>query len=136
MSTILEVEKPLLELEDKIRELREVDLTGQVNAEVAAGRYLGAVGGAPAFMRGAAASKGGLGIIALPSTAKGKSRIVRNLSGPVSTARSDVGLVVTEHGIADLRGASLSERRERLLAIAHPDVVSELAASPDKAGQN
>lgn len=114
----------------------EVDLTGQVNAEVAAGRYLGAVGGAPAFMRGAAASKGGLGIIALPSTAKGKSRIVRNLSGPVSTARSDVGLVVTEHGIADLRGASLSERRERLLAIAHPDVVSELAASPDKAGQN
>ncbi|MFC6198315.1 acetyl-CoA hydrolase/transferase family protein [Ponticaulis profundi] len=106
----------------------EVDLTGQVNAELAAGRYLGAVGGAPAFMRGAAQSKGGLGIIALPSTAKTRSRIVNKLSGPVSTARSDVGFVVTENGIADLRGASLSERRDRLMAIAHPDFQSDLDA--------
>ena len=99
----------------------EVDLSGQVNAEVAGGRYVGAVGGAPAFMRGAAASRGGLGIIALPSTAKGRSRIVAQLSGPVSTPRCDVGLVVTEYGVADLRGASLAQRRDRLLAIAHPD---------------
>ncbi len=106
----------------------EVDLTGQVNAELAAGRYLGAVGGAPAFMRGAAQSKGGLGIIALPSTARTRSRIVNTLSGPVSTARSDVGFVVTENGIADLRGASVAERRDRIMAIAHPDFQAELEA--------
>lgn len=107
----------------------EVDLTGQINAEVASGRYLGAVGGAPAFLRGAALSKGGLGIVALPSTAKGKSRIVNKLSGPVSTARSDVSFIVTEHGIADLRGASLKERREQMLAIAHPDHVAGIEKS-------
>lgn len=98
----------------------EVDLTGQVNAEVAGGRYVGAVGGAGNFLRGAAASKGGLPIIALPSTARGRSRIVRTLSGPVTTPRADTALVVTEHGIADLRGASLAEREASLLAIADP----------------
>ncbi len=99
----------------------EVDLTGQVNAEIAAGRYVGAVGGSANFARGAAASKGGLAIIALPSTARDRSRIVPALSGPVTTARSDVGFVVTEHGVADLRDATLNERRQRLLAVAHPD---------------
>ena len=99
----------------------EVDLTGQVNAEVAGGRYVGAVGGSGDFLRGAASSNGGVGIIALPSTARGRSRIVRDLSGPVTTARSDVGVVVTEFGIADLRNATLEERKARLLAITHPD---------------
>ncbi len=99
----------------------EVDLTGQINAEIANGRYLGAIGGAAAFLRGAGASRGGLPIIALPSTVGSVSRIVTALSGPTSTARSDVGLIVTEHGVADLRGLSLRQRREALLAIAHPD---------------
>jgi acetyl-CoA hydrolase len=99
----------------------EVDLSGQINAEVARGDYVGAVGGAVDFLRGAARSPGGLPIVALPSTAGEHSRIVANLSGPVSTARSDAGIVVSEFGVADLRGAPLSVRRERMLAIAHPD---------------
>lgn len=99
----------------------EVDLTGQVNAEVVGADYVGAVGGATDFLRGAARSAGGLPIVALPSTARHRSRIVSELSGPVSTARSDAGLIVTEFGVADLRGQSLSVRRERMLAIAHPD---------------
>ncbi|MEQ8299501.1 MAG: acetyl-CoA hydrolase/transferase C-terminal domain-containing protein [Hyphomonas sp.] len=99
----------------------EVDLTGQVNAELAGGRYVGAVGGAGNFLRGAAESRNGMGIIALPSTSRGKSRIVQTLSGPVTTPRSDVCFVVTEYGIADLRNATLHQRRERLLAIAAPN---------------
>lgn len=99
----------------------EVDLTGQVNAEVAGGDYVGAVGGAADFLRGAARSAGGVPIVALPATAGQASRIVAELSGPVSTARSDAGFVVTEYGVADLRGQPLRVRRERLLAIAHPD---------------
>ncbi len=99
----------------------EVDLTGQVNAEVAGGVYVGAVGGAIDFLRGAARSKGGLPIVALPATAKGKTRIVAQLSGPVSTPRADAGLFVTEHGIADLRGQPLSRRVRRLIDIAAPE---------------
>jgi acyl-CoA hydrolase len=99
----------------------EVDLTGQVNAEVAGGRYVGAVGGATDFLRGAHASQGGLPIIALPATAGARSRIAARLSGPVSTGRADVGLVVTEHGVADLRGVDLAERRRRMVAIAAPE---------------
>jgi acetyl-CoA hydrolase len=98
-----------------------VDLSGQVNAETVGRRYVGAVGGAPAFQRGAAASRGGLPITALASTAHGASRIVARLDGPVSTQRADVGLVVTEHGVADLRGLGLTQRAERLIAVAHPD---------------
>ena len=99
----------------------EVDLTGQINAEVAAGVYVGAVGGAVDFLRGAARSRGGLPIVALPATAKGKTRIVAQLSGPVSTPRSDAGLIVTEHGVADLRGQTLSRRVRRLIDIAAPE---------------
>jgi len=99
----------------------EVDLTGQINAEVAAGVYVGAVGGAVDFLRGAARSRGGLPIVALPATARGKSRIVAQLNGPVSTPRSDAGLIVTEHGVADLRGQTLSRRVRRLIDIAAPE---------------
>ncbi len=110
----------------------EVDLTGQVNAETARGLYVGAVGGAGDFLRGAARSRGGLPIIALQSMAgSGEgavSRIVRQLSGPVSTPRSDAAIIVTEHGVADLRGLSLSERVRRMIAIAHPDLRGELEA--------
>ena len=104
----------------------EVDLTGQINAEVAAGCYVGAVGGAVDFLRGAARSKGGLPIVALPATAKGKTRIVAQLSGPVNTPRSDAGLIVTEHGVADLRGQTLSRRVRRLIDIAAPEHRADL----------
>jgi acyl-CoA hydrolase len=102
----------------------EIDLSGQVNAEVAGGRYLGAVGGQVDFVRGGMASMGGRSIIAFPSmTPDGKhSRIVASLDGrPVTTARSDVDLIVTEYGVAHLRGCSVRERARRLIAIAHPD---------------
>jgi acyl-CoA hydrolase len=99
----------------------EVDLTGQVNAEVSGGRYRGAVGGSMDFLRGAARSPGGLPIVALPARAGERGRIVAALSGPVSTPRADVGIVVTEFGAADLRGLTLRGRQRRMLEIAHPD---------------
>ncbi|MES2261778.1 MAG: acetyl-CoA hydrolase/transferase C-terminal domain-containing protein [Pseudomonadota bacterium] len=98
----------------------EVDLTGQINAEVAAGQYVGAVGGAPDFLRAAHLSSGGLPIIALPATAGERSRIVPRLNGPVSTSRCDAGLIVTEYGVADLRGQSLKTRIRRMIDIAAP----------------
>lgn len=109
----------------------EVDLTGQINAEVAGGAYVGAVGGAIDFMRGAHASRGGLPIIALPSTALSgsQSRVVERLTGPVSTPRADAGIIVTEYGFADLRGCSLRERAQRMLSIAHPDFRNRLASA-------
>ena len=90
----------------------EVDLTGQVNSEVANGSYVGAVGGAPDFARAASQSPGGASLILVPS-----SRIVERLSGPATIARSDAGVVVTEKGSADLRGCTLRERERRLRAI-------------------
>lgn len=99
----------------------EVDLTGQVNAEVAGGSYVGAVGGALDFIRAANASPGGVSLIVLASSVGTKvSRIVAQLSGPVATPRSEAGVIVTEHGAADLRGCTLAERANRMLAIAHP----------------
>jgi acetyl-CoA hydrolase len=90
----------------------EVDLTGQVNGEVARGSYVGAVGGALDFVRAANQSPGGVSITVLPA-----SRIVETLSGPVSTPRSEAGVVVTERGAADLRGCTLRERERRMRAI-------------------
>ena len=84
----------------------EVDLLGQVNSEVANGSYIGAIGGAPDFI-GAA----GLSLVLVPA-----ARLVARLSGPVST--SDAGVVVTELGVADLRGCDAAERARRLHAIA------------------
>ena len=106
----------------------EVDLTGQVNAEIANGVYVGAVGGAVDFVRAAHRSAGGLPIIALPSRHGSSSRIVSRLSGPVTIPRSDAGIIVTEHGIADLRQLSLARRREAMIAIAHPDFRGKLRA--------
>lgn len=99
----------------------EVDLTGQVNSEALGDSYLGAVGGQVDYVR-AAASSGGRSIIALPSTAGGgkATRIVAKLSGPVTTARSDVDVIVTEHGAAQLRGQSISQRARAMLAICDP----------------
>jgi acyl-CoA hydrolase len=99
----------------------EVDLTGQVNAEMVAGTYMGAVGGVGDFLRAAQTSPGGVPIVALPSTAGAHSRIVARVSGPVTVPRSDACVIVTEHGVADLRGLSLAQRVPRMLAIAHPE---------------
>lgn len=90
----------------------EVDLSGQVNGEIARNSYVGAVGGALDFVRAANQSPGGLSIIALPA-----SRIVERLSGPVSVPRSEAGVFVTEHGVADLRGCTLAERERRMKKI-------------------
>jgi len=99
----------------------EVDLTGQVNAEVAGGSYVGAVGGALDFIRAANQSPGGVSLILLPSAVGTRtSRIVGKLSGPVATPRSEAGVIVTEQGAADLRGCTLRERAKRMLRIAHP----------------
>lgn len=106
----------------------EVDLTGQVNAEQSGSAYLGGTGGQVDFVRAGSRSKGGRSIIALSATAKGGSisKIVPTLSGPVTTARSDVDVIVTEFGAAELKGQTLAERTRRLIAIAHPDFREEL----------
>ena len=90
----------------------EVDFTGQVNGEVAKGSYVGAVGGALDFIRAANQSPGGVSLICLPA-----NRIVDKLSGPVATPRSEAGVIVTERGVADLRGCPLRERERRLRAV-------------------
>jgi acetyl-CoA hydrolase len=90
----------------------EVDLTGQVNGELAGSSYVGAVGGALDFVRAANQSTGGVALTLLPS-----ARIVERLSGPVSVPRGEAGIIVTEKGSADLRGCSLRERERRLRAI-------------------
>ena len=106
--------RPLRDIERfvAINSAVEVDLTGQVNGEIARGSYIGAVGGALDFVRAANQSPGGLAIIVLPA-----ARIVEQLSAPVSIPRSEAGLVVTEHGVADLRGCTLLERERRMRAI-------------------
>ncbi|UYV35730.1 hypothetical protein N4R57_11685 [Rhodobacteraceae bacterium D3-12] len=109
----------------------EVDLTGQINAEKAGPAYVGAIGGGPDFARGAALSKGGLPICALPAARKLRdgslhSSIVTTLSGPTSISRADAGIIVTEYGVADLRHKSLEQRRQAMLNITHPDLREEL----------
>ena len=108
----------------------QVDLTGQVCADSMGTVPYSGFGGQLDFIRGAARSKGGVPIIALPSTAvRGSvSRIVPVLEpgAGVVTSRADVHYVVTEHGIAYLHGKSLRERAEALIAIAHPRFQGEL----------
>ncbi|MGC2797618.1 MAG: acetyl-CoA hydrolase/transferase C-terminal domain-containing protein [Mycobacterium sp.] len=104
----------------------EVDLTGQVGAEVSHGVYIGAVGGQVDFGR-AAALTGKRSIIALRATSRGTSTIKPALDGGVvTTTRSDVDTVVTEYGVAHLRGCSLAERGRRLSAIAAPEFRDQL----------
>ena len=113
----------------------EVDLTGQVNAEVAGGSYVGAVGGALDFIRAANQSPGGVSLIVLPSAVGTRtSRIVAKLSGPVSTPRSEAGVIITEQGTADLRGCTLRERAKRMLRIAHPAFRDALEREAREAG--
>ncbi len=99
----------------------QVDLDGAVNLERVDGRAIAAIGGHSDFCAGASRSVGGVSIIAVRSTTRhGVSTIVPQVE-VVSTQRSDIGVVITEHGIADLRGIGESERAERLIAVAHPD---------------
>ena len=100
----------------------EVDLTGQVNSEQTGDLYVGGTGGQVDYVRAGSRSRGGFSLIALPSTAgEGRfSRIVARLTGPVSTARSEVDVIITEFGAAELKGRSIAERAKRLTAIAHP----------------
>ena len=100
----------------------EADLTGQINAEVASGAYVGATGGQGDFVRGSQLATGGRSVIALPATARGEqvSRIVSQLSGPTTTSRNDADIIVTEFGAAELRGVPIAERVPRMIAIAHP----------------
>lgn len=107
-----------------VNSVLQVDLMGQANGEWLGGRQVSGQGGMVDFLRGARASAGGRAILALPATARGgASRIVPHLppGTPVSVARADADLVVTEHGVADLREASLVERAHRLAAIAAPE---------------
>jgi len=108
----------------------QVDLTGQVCADSMGTRPFSGFGGQVDFIRGAARSKGGVPIIALPSTARhgSISRIVPVLEpgAGVVTSRADVHYVVTEHGVAYLHGKSLRERAEALIAIAEPRFQGEL----------
>ncbi len=110
-----------------------VDLTGQVCADSIGPRFYSGIGGQVDFIRGAARSRGGRSIIAFRSTAKeGKvSRIAPLLSegSGVVTTRGDVDTVVTEHGIAELKGRTVRERALALVSVAHPDFRPELLAA-------
>ena len=109
----------------------QVDLFGQVNAEMAGGRQLSGVGGAVDFMRGARASRGGRSVVAMNATARRGtvSRIVPKVE-MVTAPRTEVDIVVTEFGVARLRGTTLEERKRALVAIAHPRFRDELMAAP------
>ena len=108
----------------------EIDLTGQVCADSMGHTIFSGIGGQMDFIRGAALSRGGKAIIALPSTAKGGklSRIVPALKegAGVVTTRGHVHWVATEHGVVNLHGMTLRERGEALISIAHPDFRAEL----------
>lgn len=107
----------------------QVDLMGQVNAEAIGLKQFSAVGGQVDFIRGVSMGEGGKAIIAMPSVAVKKdgtkiSKIVAFLDegAPVTTSRNDIDYVVTEFGIAPLKGKTLRQRARNLIAIAHPDV--------------
>ena len=108
----------------------EVDFTGQVCADSLGYRFYSGIGGQVDFIRGAARSRGGKAIIAMPSTAKDGtvSRIVPHLTegAGVVTTRGDVHYIVTEHGIAYLHAKSIRERVLALVNIAHPKFRNEL----------
>lgn len=108
----------------------EVDLTGQVCTDSMGDLFFSGIGDQVDFLRGAAMSKGGFSIIALPSTAdNGRvSRIVPSLSegAGVATTRGDINFVVTEYGIAELKGKSIFQRVMALAQIAHPKFRKEL----------
>lgn len=114
-----------------INSVLEVDLTGQANAEMLAGRQVSGTGGLVDFVRAARMARNGRSILALTATAAGgkASRIVPQLDGGsvVSALRADVDYVVTEHGAARLKDKSIDERAEALIAVAAPEFRESLA---------
>jgi acyl-CoA hydrolase len=109
----------------------QIDLLGQCGSESLGHAPYSGTGGQSDFVRAANRSRGGKAFIVLPSTAKGDtiSRIVPSLSPGthVSTSKNDINYVVTEYGVAQLRGKSAKARARELIAIAHPDFRAELA---------
>jgi acyl-CoA hydrolase len=95
----------------------EIDELGNVNAQGFGADLTGGIGGMPDFAAAASRSPHGLSVIALPSERNGRSTLVEQLSAPVSVPRSLVEVVVTEHGIADLRGLADAERADALRAL-------------------
>lgn len=115
----------------------EVDFSGQVNSESIGGHQFSGTGGQLDFVRGAYASPGGKSFIALHSTAKKGtiSRIVPDLTGgAVTDPRMDVQFIVTEFGVAEMKGRSLQERAKALIDIAHPDFREELSKAAHQKG--
>ena len=114
----------------------EVDFYGQVCAEAIGTKHVSGTGGQVDYVRGAVQSPGGMSFIAFPSTAKGGtvSKIVPMLTqgSVVTTSKNDVDCIVTEYGIAKLRGRPLSERAKALISIAHPDFRDELTFAAKK----
>ena len=106
----------------------EIDLTGQICADSIGTKLYSGVGGQLDFIYGASRSKGGVPIIALPSTAKDFSRIVPTLKqgAGVVTTRNHIHYVVTEYGVADLYGKTIHERAQSLINVAHPQFREEL----------
>ena len=114
----------------------EVDLFGQVCAESIGTKHMSGSGGQVDYVRGACQSKGGKSFIAFSSTTKGISKIRSSLTpgAIVTTSKNDVDYIVTEYGIAHLRGESLASRAKQLIAIAHPDFREELLFDAKKRG--
>ena len=116
----------------------EVDLFGQVCAESVGTKHMSGTGGQVDYVRGACQSKGGKSFIAFASTAKGGTiSKIKNVLTPgaiVTTSKNDVDYIVTEYGMAHLRGETLSSRAKQLIAIAHPDFRDELTFEAKKRG--
>lgn len=116
----------------------EVDLWGQVCAESVGTKHMSGSGGQIDFVRGACQSKGGKSFIAFTSTAKGgtisKIKSILTPGAVCTTSKNDVDYIVTEYGVAHLRGKSLGERAKQLIAIAHPDFRDELSFEAKKRG--
>jgi len=115
-----------------INNTTQIDLQGQAASESAGHRHISGTGGQLQFVRGAYASRGGKSFICLSSTfcrqGEAHSRIVLDLTpgNIVTTPRSDVMYVVTEHGLTNLKGKSVAERAKALISIAHPDFREQL----------
>ena len=116
----------------------QIDLLGQCGSESLGHAPYSGTGGQSDFVRAANLSRGGKAFIVLPSTAKGDaiSRIVPSLSPGthVSTSKNDINYVVTEYGVAQLRGKSASQRARELIGIAHPDFRGELTDAARRLG--
>lgn len=116
----------------------EIDFLGQCNSEKIGSQYWSSTGGQAEFGIGARMVKGGRSIICLHSTTKNDtvSKIVPVLAAgtPVSTSKNDVDMIVTEYGVAKLRGKTIRERTEALIAVAHPNFREQLTEEAKKMG--